>query len=116
MGLAAWQGHLSVCERLLSARANVHHLNSSGCTAMHKAARMDGAYSSLEMLKFLYGRGLDPCAANSNGHNALHKAAQHGSGAAVRWLLDEAECCTVAAVVPDRDRNLPSALAYAAGY
>ncbi|CAK0873053.1 unnamed protein product [Prorocentrum cordatum] len=114
--LAAWQGHVGVCRLLALARADVHHLNSWGCNAMHKAARMDGSSSSLEMLKFLHERGCDPQLVNCNGHNALHKAAQHGSSAAVSWLFDEAGCRTRLAVTLDRDRNSPSALAYAAGY
>lgn len=114
--LAAWQGHLDVCRLLVDAKADAHHLNTSGCNAMHKAARMDGASSSIEMLRFLNDYGVDCCVANNNGHNALHKAAQHGSREAVNWLLKDAGCCCRAAVLPDRDRNSPSALAYAAGH
>eukprot|EP00929_Paragymnodinium_shiwhaense_P046990 TRINITY_DN23872_c0_g1_i1.p1 TRINITY_DN23872_c0_g1~~TRINITY_DN23872_c0_g1_i1.p1 ORF type:complete len:470 (+),score=73.56 TRINITY_DN23872_c0_g1_i1:111-1520(+) len=114
--LAAWQGHVGTCQLLVEARADVNHLNTSGCTAMHKAARMDGAASSIEMLKFLYQHDVDPLLANSNGHNAMHKAAQHGSPEAVQWLLDTAGCRSRAAFVQDRDRNSPSSLAYAAGH
>merc|ERR1711972_179884 len=104
------------CRFLAEARANVNHSNRSGCNAMHKAARMDGAASSLEMLKYLGSLDVNPQLANSNGHNALHKAAQHGSAPALTWLLDEAGCRSQLAFTLDRDRNSPSALAYAAGH
>merc|ERR1712070_94709 len=90
--------------------------NTSGCNAMHKAARMDGSASSLRILEFLHHHGVSPLLANSNGHNALHKAAQHGSREAVEWLLEEACCRSRDAFVQDRDRNSPSSLAYAAGH
>ncbi|CAE8614498.1 unnamed protein product [Polarella glacialis] len=114
--LASWQGHLKVVEFLVAASADVNHLNSWGCNAMHKAARMDGAASSRETIEFLHKKGVDPCQVNCNGHNALHKAAQYGSVTAVRWLLEEGGCRSRAAIAPDRDRNSPSALAYAAGF
>ncbi|CAE7562265.1 Rai14 [Symbiodinium sp. CCMP2456] len=90
--LAAWQGHITCCSILVSRRADVHHTNSWGCNAMHKASRMDGASSSLEMLEYLTHSRVDAGLVNCNGHNSLHKA-----GAA-------------------EDRNAPSALAFAAGF
>ncbi|CAE7464402.1 unnamed protein product [Symbiodinium natans] len=82
---------------------------------MHKASRMDGASSSLDMLQYLTHSRVDAGLVNCNGHNSLHKAAQFGSLPAARFLLD-AGLRTRAAVAPDRDRNAPSALAFAAGF
>ncbi|CAE7771868.1 unnamed protein product [Symbiodinium necroappetens] len=113
--LAAWQGHVTCCSLLVSRRADVHHTNSWGCNAMHKASRMDGASSSLEMLEYLTHSRVDAGLVNCNGHNSLHKAAQFGSVPAARFLLD-AGLRTRAAVTPDRDRNAPSALAFAARF
>eukprot|EP00439_Symbiodinium_sp_Y106_P072229 s458_g13.t1 len=113
--LAAWQGHVPCCSLLVSRRADVHHTNSWGCNAMHKASRMDGASSSLEMLEYLTHSRVDAGLVNCNGHNSLHKAAQFGSVPAARFLVD-AGLRTRAAVTPDRDRNAPSALAFAAGF
>lgn len=113
--LAAWQGHIDCCAFLGEQRADLHHLNSWGCNAMHKAARMDGKHSSLEMLRFLLSHNVAASRANCNGHNALHKAAQFGSQEACQLLL-EAGCRCREAMCQDRDRNSPSSLAFAAGH
>eukprot|EP00434_Breviolum_minutum_P006178 symbB.v1.2.005446.t1/scaffold318.1/size313828/9 len=113
--LSAWQGHVECCAFLVQRRADLHHLNSWGCNAMHKAARMDGQHSSLEMLQFLLSHNVAASRGNCNGHNALHKAAQFGSVSACRLLLDHG-LKTRKAMAPDRERNSPSSLAFAAGY
>ncbi|CAK9071899.1 unnamed protein product [Durusdinium trenchii] len=113
--LAAWQGHLETCRFLATQRADLNHLNSWGCNAMHKAARMDGEHSSLQMLDFLLSNDVKASLANCNGHNALHKAASFGSVEACRFLLLHG-LDTRQAMAPDRERNTPSSLAFAAGY
>ncbi|CAJ1336870.1 unnamed protein product [Effrenium voratum] len=113
--LAAWQGHVELVEFLARRRADLQHLNASGCNAMHKAARMDGAHSSLQMIQYLMAARVDATTVNCNGHNALHKAAQFGASAAASCLLD-AGLRSREAVAVDRDRNSPSAVALAAGF
>jgi len=92
--LAAWMGHVEVCSFLvLEAGADPRHVNNWGCNAWHKACRMDGAASSVDMLRFLQQQEVDPCVVNCNGHSPLHKTALHGATAAAEFMRTETKCC-----------------------
>jgi ankyrin repeat protein len=116
--LAAWQGHLTVCKWLVThARADPHQINKWGCNAVFKAARMDGAHSSMEMFKYVVGElQVDSQLINGNGHSVLHKAAIYGRKDVVRYLLDNQYCCRTEHVMPDRERQTPSEMARYNGF
>jgi len=115
--LAAWMGHVEVCSFLvLEAGADPRHVNNWGCNAWHKACRMDGAASSVDMLRFLQQQEVDPCVVNCNGHSPLHKTALHGATAAAEFMRTETKCCGRGQVAPDLDGMSPSAIAFVGGH
>mmetsp|Transcript_23811 Transcript_23811/g.42357 ORF Transcript_23811/g.42357 Transcript_23811/m.42357 type:complete len:284 (-) Transcript_23811:156-1007(-) len=82
--LAAFGGHLDVADVLVNRfGAQIAKVNAWGCDAAHFAA-MGG---NVEICKWLHVLGLIFSRPQSKGHTALHKAADRGSAAVLRWLL-----------------------------
>lgn len=91
---------------------DIHKTNNFGCNAALWSAQGGG---NSESMKWLFERGSDFGRINSNGHSALHKAAQRGSSGAVKWLastfLVKKEGMDAAALIaPDNEGNCPSDL------
>lgn len=112
---ACWQGHLNVMKALHMHGCNVHQENTFGCNAVLWSAQGEGV--SVEAMQWLKGIGCKMKVVNSNGHGALHKAAQRGRDDIVEWLVrvfgDEIE---IAWIGPDSDGYCPSDLAGAGGH
>lgn len=92
---------------------DIHITNAFGCNAVLWSAQGDGSSKSLA---WLLECGADFSLVNSNGHSALHKAAQRGSSQSVKWLVhtfllkgymmgDQSSF-----IAPDADGNCPSDL------
>eukprot|EP00581_Thalassiosira_minuscula_P014000 CAMPEP_0183715196 /NCGR_PEP_ID=MMETSP0737-20130205/9531_1 /TAXON_ID=385413 /ORGANISM="Thalassiosira miniscula, Strain CCMP1093" /LENGTH=676 /DNA_ID=CAMNT_0025944285 /DNA_START=1 /DNA_END=2027 /DNA_ORIENTATION=+ len=81
---ASWQGHLEIMKRLYHSGSDIHTSNSFGCNAVLWSAQ--GTDTS-EALRWLFCSNANFMAVNSNGHSALHKAAQRGNIESVRWLV-----------------------------
>lgn len=69
---------------LLQAGANVNHRDSSGSTALHKAA----ANGEVECLKILQQHGAE-YSANAQGNTPAHWAAQNAKPDALKFLLEK---------------------------
>jgi hypothetical protein len=80
---ASWQGHLRVMKFLHESGANVQKSNSFGCHAVLWCAQGEG---TVETMQWLQSMGLDLTSTNSNGHGALHKAAQRTRRDLCEWL------------------------------
>jgi len=83
--LAAYFGHRSAADHLLSRGAQVHakSQNEMANTALHGAI----AGKRTEIVSLLLDRGADPEATDSQGNTALHLAAHEGSPEIVDTLL-----------------------------
>jgi ankyrin repeat protein len=57
-------------------------------TSNPQAARMDGARSTLAVLKYVLDQGVDAGAVNASGHSLLHKAAIYGRADVCAYLLE----------------------------
>ncbi|KAL7452546.1 hypothetical protein ACHAWC_007684, partial [Mediolabrus comicus] len=115
---AAWQGHLNVMRFLSASAADIHAENSFGCNAVLWTAQGD---ASIETLEWLQSVGLDFYTVNSNGHTALHKAAQRGSITACKWIVDTfmRDFCDPKALLfigPDAEGHCPSDLSSMDGH
>lgn len=90
---------------------DIHAANSFGCNAVLWSAQ--GPCTS-ESMAWLLESGADFGVVNSNGHSALHKAAQRGRSGAVKWLastfLFEKDADAAFFVRPDIEGNSPSDL------
>mmetsp|Transcript_9381 Transcript_9381/g.20339 ORF Transcript_9381/g.20339 Transcript_9381/m.20339 type:complete len:203 (-) Transcript_9381:59-667(-) len=90
---------------------DIHAANGFGCNAALWSAQGAG---TAESMAWLLECGSDFRLVNSNGHGALHKAAQRGCGAAVRWLasafLSKSDVNASSLVAPDAEGNCPSDL------
>ena len=90
---------------------DIHITSSFGCNAVLWSAQ--GAGTS-ESIAWLFQSGSDFTLINSNGHSALHKAAQRGSSGAVKWLVNtfllEKEIDAAFFIAPDMEGNCPSDL------
>lgn len=109
---SAWQCHLDVMKFLSASAADIHAENSFGCNAVLWTAQGD---TSIETLEWLQSVGLDFYTVNSNGHTALHKAAQRGSITACKWIVDTfmQDFCDPNALIfigPDAEGHCPSDL------
>ena len=82
---ASWQGHLNVMRFLRDAGCDIHAENNFGCNAVLWVAQGD---ATVETLSWIRHAGVDFYTVNSNGHTALHKAAQRGSMTACKWIVD----------------------------
>lgn len=109
---ASWQGHLDIMKFLHDSGCNIHSTNSFGCNAVLWSAQGAG---NCELLSWLFEVGLDFSLINSNGHGALHKAAQRGSNEVVHWLVNTILCnkSSIAwdMMKPDTEGHCPSDLA-----
>ena len=93
---------------------DVHKANSFGCNAVLWCAQGDG--NRLESMKWLSSVGCQMFVTNSNGHGALHKAAQRGREDLVDWLVIHLEPVSFAWIGPDAEGCCPSDLAGMEGY
>ncbi len=104
----------AVIRYLHKSGCDIHTPNSFGCNAVLWSAQ--GTDTS-ETLAWLMEHGADFGLLNSNGHSALHKAAQRGSAGVVKWLVntflagsrDHGIDWTVF-IRPDTEGNCPSDL------
>lgn len=101
---AAREGHLDVCELLLSLGADVNATTTSGgATALHRAAFT----GQLRIVQLLLQAGAAPAAQDTDGQTALHKAEQQGHAAVAAAL--RAACPSLNGVADARGR-LPADL------
>lgn len=109
---ASWQGHLDIMKFLHDNGCNIHSTNSFGCNSVLWSAQ---GTASCEVMPWLFEVGLDFSLINSNGHGALHKAAQRGSNEVVHWLVNTILCnkSSIAwdMIKPDTEGHCPSDLA-----
>jgi len=109
---ASWQGHLDIMKFLHDNGCNIHSTNSFGCNAVLWSSQGAG---SREIMSWLFEVGLDFTLINSNGHSALHKAAQRGSKDIVHWLanaiLFNESSVAWDMLKPDEEGHCPSDLA-----
>ena len=109
---ASWQGHLDIMKFLHDNGCNIHSTNNFGCNSVLWSAQGAG---SCEIMSWLFDIGLDFTLINSNGHSALHKAAQRGSNEVVYWLvntvLDNKSSVAWDMIKPDTEGHCPSDLA-----
>lgn len=82
---ASWQGHLSVMKFLSERGADVQKSNSFGCNAVLWCAQGEG---TVETMQWLQSVGLNLLGTNTNGHGALHKAAQRKRKDLCQWLCE----------------------------
>ena len=90
--------------------ADVNSTNKFGCNALLWSAQ---GKCTVDIMTWLFESGLDFNRINTNGHSALHKAAQRGNTFAVRWLVHSflSESTTGRVFIhPDREGNCPSDL------
>ena len=81
---AAQYNQLDLARSLLSSQPDlVHHRDSDGYTALHRAAYSD----HYEVLDFLLEAGADPLALTEDGWTALHSAARWNCARCVERLL-----------------------------
>ena len=112
---ACWQGHLDIMKYLHDNCCDVHKINLFGCNAVLWCAQGEG--NRLESMKWLRSIGCQMSLTNSNGHGALHKAAQRGRGDLVNWLMEEVEQVTsLDWIGPDSEGCCPSDLAGMEGH
>ena len=108
---ASWQGHLSIMKYLHESGCDIHSINSFGCNAVLWSAQGAGTSDTLAWFSDI---GLDMQIINSNGHGALHKAAQRGSENAVKWLVSNMllhdENVAMVMLHPDNEGHMPSDL------
>jgi ankyrin repeat protein len=82
---ACFQGNLVEAKALLATgHVDVMFQASNGWNALHAAANG----GSLEMVKHLCSKGIDPEDANALGQRPLHLAAAAGQGDVCSWLVD----------------------------
>ena len=109
---ASWQGHLDIMKFLHDNGCDIHLTNIFGCNSVLWAAQGAG---SCVIMSWLFEVGLDFTLINSNGHGALHKAAQRGSEEVVHWLVNSVLCnkSSIAwdMLKPDEEGHCPSDLA-----
>jgi hypothetical protein len=109
---ASWQGHLDIMKFLHNNGCDIHSTNSFGCNSVLWSAQGAG---SCEIMSWLFEVGLDFTLINSNGHGALHKAAQRGAKDIVLWLVNTILCnkSSIAwdMIKPDTEGHCPSDLA-----
>ena len=110
---AIWQRQLEVSSLLLSAKADLHALNSYGCNASQWAAQVQ--VDDPSMCIWLLEKGLDLGVLNGNGHSALHKAAVKGNGRICEWLLSDGGLGP-RHLAEDGDGNTPSLMARLEGH
>ena len=109
---ASWQGHLDIMKFLHESGCDIHTTNSFGCNAVLWNAQGDG---TSETMAWLLDVGSDFGLVNSNGHTALHKAAQRGCSGTIRWLVDnflvsDGDIDGSLFIGPDLEGNCPSYL------
>ena len=90
---------------------DIHSTNTFGCNAVLWSAQGLG---NGNIFAWLHDEvGMDFSTVNSNGHSALHKAAQRGSETAVKWLVNKFlhnESVARVMICPDKEGNCPSDL------
>mmetsp|Transcript_23636 Transcript_23636/g.33168 ORF Transcript_23636/g.33168 Transcript_23636/m.33168 type:complete len:714 (+) Transcript_23636:182-2323(+) len=132
---ACWQGHLPVMSFLHDSGCDIHKSNSFGCNAVLWCAQGGG---DVDTMKWLQSIGCETTLVNSNGHGALHKAAQRGRVRVCEWFCASSafkDACLVTShsknsdtlllsningplqlIAPDSDGCCPSDLAGMAGH
>lgn len=85
--LAAYQGHVPICEKLIAKNANVNAKNASGETPLMMAA----AEGHRDVVNLLLGAGADPDALDSNEMSAIKKAARWGRADCLKALLEKVQ-------------------------
>lgn len=113
-GWACWQGHLQIMKYLHRNDCDIHKTNTFGCNAVLWCAQGEG--NRLEAIQWLHDAGCEMSLVNSNGHGALHKAAQRGRADLVEWLVDNVSEIDFAWIGPDADGCCPSDLAGMEGH
>jgi hypothetical protein len=115
-GWACWQGHLEVMKYLHAMGCDVHKTNSFGCNAVLWCSQGEG--NRLESIKWLRSIDCQMALVNSNGHGALHKAAQRGRADLVDWLVGNVDksILTFQWIGPDGEGCCPSDLAGMEGH
>nr|CAD7200225.1 unnamed protein product [Timema douglasi] len=98
---AARAGHTGMCERLISAGADVNATTRSGsATPLHRAA----AAGRLQVVKLLLRSGADASSIDADGKNALHRAV---SGGHIEVAEALAKVKPVLKDIVDKRGNLP---------
>lgn len=109
---ASWQGHLKIMQYLRQRGCDIHMANSFGCNAVLWSAQ--GVGNTCETMAWLLESGSVFNLVNSNGHSALHKAAQRGSLRTVTWLVNtllfDKDIEWALLIGPDMEGNCPSDL------
>lgn len=113
-GWACWQGHLEIMKYLKRRGCDVHKTNSFGCNAVLWCAQGEG--NRLESMQWLLSIGCRMCVTNTNGHGALHKAAQRGRDDLVDWLVHHLKPMSFSWIGPDTEGCCPSDLAGMEGH
>ncbi|KAJ5657428.1 uncharacterized protein N7484_001077 [Penicillium longicatenatum] len=103
--LAASAGQFEAVEYLLEQKAQIHEKDSSGCTALHRAAQK-GDSGVVEAL--LKADGAEKDAQNNDGETPLYIAAYCGNIDAVKILI-EYQCSVT---IPEKDGWQPLTAAY----
>eukprot|EP00937_MAST-01D_sp_MAST-1D-sp2_P007139 g7139.t1 len=110
---AAYQGQVGAMRWLLARGANARHVNRYGCNAALWAAQGGAALATCSAVA---DAGTDFGALNTNGHGALHKAAQRGNAEVCEWLLGARVGLGASHMQPDMEGFRPSALARLEGF
>ncbi|MCJ1383169.1 hypothetical protein MMC17_006282 [Xylographa soralifera] len=80
------KGHTLVVKAILEHGINIHTMDSSGRTLLHRACESD--VPQVEIVRLLIDRGLDINARGSRGETPLHDASRCGYREFVQLLLD----------------------------
>ena len=108
--LAAYGGHLETTRYLVEIRAaDVRRRNKWGCSVAHFCA-LRSSLDMTNMIRYLYRRGVDFTAQQSNGHTPIHKACLKGNSETVRCIfniMNEAQRLLIARS-RDQDGKRPS--------
>ncbi len=82
--VAAWQGNMVACRRLIDAGADVRKKTSAGWTPLHYAAR----HGRLEFISLFLAEGCDVNARDAKGMTPLHLALEFTTPKVALFLID----------------------------
>lgn len=86
--LACFGGHYDMVVALHEQGAAVHATNAYQCTAAHwvSMSKSTDHAQFIQLCTWLAKQGVDFGAIQSQGHSAVHKAAQHGNTTLLKWM------------------------------